>query len=263
MATNKLGFVFSPEKFSDFLKKLKDLASIDECIKIKIDKEMIFMYSIKSDPSSAAMVALKSFTLNTADYIQFNEDYTLDYVISNSPKLIKSLNIFMIGDEITDSVKLDIVFNKDAEAMHVRSGIFTSGKLKISCIGSELFKIRDVSHETLESRLDPDYSQWNFVVNKSELVSIKKLSSIYTTESSVIEVTSIDGTVTFNEGARWELDIAQSEDKEYHKLTFIKKYLSNIDENKGDIIFYVYDTFILVKDDISNLMLSYEQSWSD
>ena len=67
----------------------------------------------------------------------------------------------------------------------------------------------------------------------------------------------------FSESSKWELIVGDTEDKEYHQLVFIKKYLSNIDDTKEDIRFFVYDTFILVKDDNSNLMLSFEQKFQD
>ena len=43
--SNKLTFNFNSEQFKDFLSKLKDLSTIDENIKIKIDNDNIFMYS--------------------------------------------------------------------------------------------------------------------------------------------------------------------------------------------------------------------------
>ena len=258
---NKISLTFTPEKFSDFLKKLKDLSSIDNCIKIKIQRDTLLMYTIKSEKST--IVALKSYSLKTSDYFDFDHDFVLDYVICNSVKFVKSLSIFMIGDTIENDVKVNLIYRKDAESMVVISGLFSSNKLKITCIGSEITEIRDVNQEFLEEKLDPDYAEWNFSVKKSDLTNIKKLSSIYSTDDSVFDITIESGIVTFSEKSRWELSVSESTDMDYHKLTFVKKYLSNIDDTKDDIVFYVYDLFILIKDDNSNLMLSFEQTWED
>jgi hypothetical protein len=259
--SNKLSFSFTPDKFTDFLSKLKDLSSIDECVKIKIDKDNILMYAMISNNST--VTALKSYSLTTSEYFSYDYDFTVDYVITNTPKVVKSLNVFLIGDELKQNVKLDIVVKQDAECMHVRTGLFSSGKLKISCVGSELFKIRDITHESLEDRLDPKMADWNFVVNKSDFINVKKLSSIYATDNKIIDITINEGVVTFSEASKWELIVGDSEDKEYHNLVFIKKYLSNIDETKEDIVFFIYSSFLLIKDDNSNLMLSYEQTWDE
>ncbi len=258
--TNKISFTFTPEKFSDFLVKMKDLASIDPCIKIKIDKEVVMMYALKSEITT--MVALKTFAFPTAEYFPFDQDITLDYVISDAPKLIKSLNIFMIGDTITETVKLDMAYSKYGDVMHVQTGLFSSGKLKISCLGSELFKIRDLTYDNLEAHLNPELSQWSFTVGKTDLTNIKKLSAVYS-EDKTINIASMDGTIVFSEGTKWELKVGDIEDQEFHKIIFIKKYLSNVDNTKEDVTFFVFDNFILVKDDISNLMISFEQSWDD
>lgn len=254
--SNKLTFKFTGETFADFLTKLKDLSSIDPTVKLKIDKNHILMYTMIAKDST--VTALKSYALITSEFIEYDNDTTLDYVILNAPKVVKSLRILSCGED----VKLDVVYKKDNECLHVRTGLFTSGKLKISCIGGELYKIRDVTHPILESKFDPDLAEWNFVVNKDDFINIKKLSSIYT-EDKILDININEGVVVFAEPSKWELNVGTSEDLEYHNLTFLKKYLSNIDDTKEDIVFYIYDTYILIKDDISNLMLSYEQSWDD
>jgi len=254
--SNKLTFKFTGEAFADFLTKLKDLASIDPTVKLKIDRENILMYTMIAKDST--VTALKSYGLVTSDYIVYDKDMPLDYVILNAPKVVKSLNILSCGEE----VKLDVLFRIDNGCLHVRSGMFTSGKLKISCIGGELYKIRDMTYSVLEANLDPDLASWNFLVHKDDFVNIKKLSSIYS-EDKILDININEGSVLFSEPSKWELTVGTSEDLEYHNLTFLKKYLSNIDDSKEDIVFYIYDTFVLIKDDISNLMLSYEQSWDD
>lgn len=143
---------------------------------------------------------------------------------------------------------------------HVRSGLFTSGKMKISCIGGEQFKIRDITKTVLNNRLNPSNSIWNFSVSKEDFESIKKLSTI-NNDNRVLDINSIGGVVKFGETAKWELEVDENSTGNNEKVIFLKKFLSNIDGSQENIRFDVFDTFILVKDEISNLMLSFEQNF--
>jgi hypothetical protein len=45
-------------------------------------------------------------------------------------------------------------------------------------------------------------------------------------------------------------------------IIFNKKYLGNINSDKEFINFNIFENFILIKDEESNLMLSFEQDFS-
>lgn len=72
----------------------------------------------------------------------------------------------------------------------------------------------------------------------------------------------MNGKVTMNEPSKWELEIDGIEHKN-EQLIFNKKYLSNINESNDYIQFIVFETFILVKEDNSNLMLSFETNFDE
>ena len=63
------------------------------------------------------------------------------------------------------------------------------------------------------------------------------------------------------EESKWELDIDDLKSDRNTKITFSKKYLSNINDNNEVIEFKIFETFILVKDENSNLMLSFETNF--
>ena len=52
-------------------------------------------------------------------------------------------------------------------------------------------------------------------------------------------------------------------DRTFVSIVFNKKYLSNINQDLENIDFYMFETFILVKDETSNLMLSFEQTFDE
>jgi hypothetical protein len=67
--------------------------------------------------------------------------------------------------------------------------------------------------------------------------------------------------VTFNETSKWELEVDKIQTKNQH-LVFGKKYLSNINCDEEFIQFNIFETFIHVRENDSNLMLSFEQDFS-
>lgn len=254
----KLALKINQNNFSDFVSKLSDLTSIEDVIKIKIDQENILMYSAASNEST--VLALKSYLVPTTQYLNnFNRDETFDFIITGANKFVKNLRFF----NTLGVIKLDITAKplpEDDQIMHVRSAQFSDSKLKISCIGGEEHKIRDINKRFLENRLDPEKSKWSFNVSTSDFSDIKKLAQI-NNEDKIININVNDGVVSINEPAKWELHV-DNIDYKNTQIIFGKKYLSNINQDGVSINFSIFETFILVKDEVSNLMISFEQDFS-
>ena len=258
--SKKLSLKLNKDKFPDFVDKLKDISNISDVLKIKICKENILMYSMKANDT--AVLALKSYLLNTKEYMEdFKEEEMYDLIIINSVKFIKGLQFF----DNTTPIKLDLVCKQHYEeenVMQIRTAQFTNGKLKISTVSGEESRIRNINSETLEERTDIDNSEWTFKVAKQDFINVKKLSSI-DSEEKILTINVEKGEVVAGENNKWELNLGQTDDKVNSKIVFNKKYLSNINSDIEEIDFYMFETFILVKDNNSNLMLSFEQSFDD
>ena len=251
---SKLSLKLKSSNFTDFVNKLQDLSQIDDTIKIKLESEKTLIYSMISNDVS--VLALKSYTLNTKDYFEnFTKEETVDFIVTSSGKFVKNLKFF----NTEKSIKLDLVckpMSENDSILHVRSAQFSNEKLKISCIGGEQFKIRDINLSVLSTRLNPKLSKWNFKISRTDFSDVKKLSSINSEEKTLyINVSS--NKVTMSEPSKWELEIDEINHKN-EQLIFNKKYLSNINDNNEIIYFTIFESFILIKDDISSLMLSFE-----
>ena len=64
-----------------------------------------------------------------------------------------------------------------------------------------------------------------------------------------------------SESSNWELEIDKTDESVNNKITFVKKYLSNIDTDVEFIDFLIFNTFILIKNKNSNLMMSFETNF--
>ncbi len=254
MAAGKISLNLNKEKFSDFVDKLQDLTNISDIIKLKIDENNILAYSMLSN--DVAVLALKNYLLNTSDYItNFDSEKTFDYIIIGASKFVKNLKFF--NSELP--IKMDINYKEDSDdenILHIRAANYSNGKLKISCIGGEMSKVKDISKVALESRLDVKNSKWEFNISKSDFSDVKKLCGI-NSEDKIINVIVDKGKVSMVEEYKWELEVDDISTDKSLKITFNKKYLSNIND-LSEVNFKIFETFILVKDDISNLLMSFE-----
>ena len=256
--SSKLNMQIKSENFSTLLEKLEDLAKISDTIKLKIDSENILMYSIVGE---TILLAFKSYLIDTKDFFEMKEDLdsTLDIIISGAKRFVKNLGFIKSNEKILMTV--DYRQNDDEESNIARFLQIKNGKLKIALQGGEPSEIRDISKSVLSKRVDTKNSKWNFKIPKSEFQDIKKLSSI-NSDGRVIHLNVDDKKVILSETSTWEFQVDEVEDITDRHLMFNKTFLPSINDDTEYINFYIFDTFILTKDDTSHLMISFEQDFS-
>jgi hypothetical protein len=255
---NKLKFNINKESFQDLIEKLSDLTTIDDTIKLKIDNDNILMYSTLG---GNVMLAFKNYLINTKEYFEFKNELesTYDLVIANASKFVKNLDFIKNESKIT----MEIFYKEsknDENIMSARSIQVIGGKLKVNWLAGEKYEIKDINKNVLRQRLDIKNRKWSFTLNNTQFNNIKKLSNI--NSEKVINIDVTDGRILFSENAAWEMEIGEIETKSA-SFIFNKRFLKCIDSSREEIEFSLFDTFILVKDKNSNLMLSYEQNFSD
>ena len=256
---NKVKFKIKGDKFSDFINKLEDLTKIEDTIKMKIDNDNIMIYSMLG---GNVMLAFKNYLVKTRDYLEYGDDleYSIDMIISNAKKFVKNLNFI----KECDSVTLEINYKEspdDDTIMNARSIQVAGGKLKVNWLAGEHYEMRDINKSILDQRLNIKNRKWFFGISKSDFVDVKKLSSI--NGERIINISIVSGKVVFTENAAWEMEIDNLNDDRNASLMLNKRFLSCINESMDKIEFSIFDTFMLIKDEHSNLMLSFEQSFED
>ena len=255
--SNKIKFQIKPDKISQFIETLEELTRIDDTINLKIDSENILMYSILG---GNIILALKNYLLTTSEYFIGPEfDFTLDVVIVNAKKFVKNLNFLMSSDKVT--IELAYKESQDNDSiMQARSIQVVGGKLKVNWLAGEHFNLRDINKVNLKKNLDIKNRKWSFKISKSDFSDVKKLSNINT--DRIINITIDSGKVIFSEKSAWELEIDSIEDGVNSNLMINKKFLNCMNDEK-DVEFSIFDNFMLIRDTNSNLMLSFEQDFSD
>jgi len=255
---DKIKFKINVDKFPDLLSKIEDLTKIDDSVKLKIDSDNIFMYSLVGD---SAILAFKNYIVPTSDYFGFSGsgiDITLDLIVPSAKKLVRNLS-FIKGDKI--GVDVSYKLSDDGDVGLSRSVLIDGGKLKIKVEPGEPSTVRDISKSQLKSRLDLKNRKWSFKIDRSDFNDIKRLASI-NSEGKIIHLNLTDGKVILSESSSWELEVGESDYKN-NSLVFNKNFLSSINDGSGSVEFNVFETFMLIKDDSSNLMISFETDFSD
>lgn len=254
---NKLKFKIKSDKISDFIDKLDELTKIEDTIKLKIDGDNILMYSILG---GNIMLAFKNYLIETSDYFEFDDfDFTLDVIIVNSKKFVKNLNFLKESEKVT--IEFSYKESQDDDnIMNARSIQVVGGKLKVNWLAGEHYELRDINKDALKNNLNIKNRKWFFNINKNDFSDVKKLSSI--NGDRIININISSGKVIFSEKAAWELEIDSIDDDRNSSLMLNKKFLSCINDN-DDIEFSIFENFMLIKNENSNLMLSFEQDFSD
>ena len=145
--------------------------------------------------------------------------------------------------------------------MNARSIQIVGGKLKVNWLAGEHFEMRDINKSVLKQRLDLKNRKWYFSINNQDFQDVKKLSSI--NSDRIIHININNGKVILSENAAWELEIDSIDDDRTSNLMLNKKFLSCINDSSNGVEFNIFETFMLIKDEHSNLMLSFEQDFSD
>jgi hypothetical protein len=255
--SNKVKFTVIPEKFEDFINKLSDLTSIDDTIKLKIDNDNILMYSMLG---GNVMLAFKNYLIDKSEYLKSDElEFTYDVIIANSKKFVKNLGFIKSSDKITIEINCK-ESPEDDSIMNARSIQVVGGKLKVNWLAGERYEMKDINKTVLEQRLNLKNRKWSFKLDNQDFLDVKKLSSI--NSDKIINITVQDGSVILSETSAWELEVGEIENRTAN-LIFNKRFLNCIDDSLKTIEFSMFETFILIKDENSNLMLSYEQDFSD
>lgn len=254
---NKLKFTVIAQQFEDFIHKLSDLTLIDDTIKLKIDNQHILMYSMLG---GNIMLAFKSYLVNKSDYLtSVNLDITYDVIIANAKKFVKNLGFIKSSEKIT--IELSCKESpEDPLIMVTRSIQVVGGKLKVNWPAGERYEMRDINKTILAQKLDITQRNWFFKIENRDFLDVKRLSSI--NSDRIININVKAGRVILSEDAAWELEIGSIADRNAN-LIFNKRFLNCINDNGLDVEISIFETFMLIKDQSSNLMLSFEQDFSD
>jgi len=252
MANISYKFTMNLEQLKFFLDKVHDLLSIDNEILIKMDKENTLLYSVVGEKMNVN--AFKSFIFKTEELFTFDEDLPKEirYIISVGGKFETTLKNYL---DYKEDIKCEFFMNDDTYADNLR---LKNSKLKLSITGGDARAMNTtIDISMILSRLNKDNIDFMFMLDKISYTKIKKIAAI-DNENDILTLNIIDKSLTIGEGT-WDLKICDI-DHEDLDITFPKKYFKSITFTEDIINVYVFDTFLLIDNKNTNLLIALEMS---
>jgi hypothetical protein len=257
--SQKLKILLEQSNFDDLLSKIKDLTKISDTIKIKIDNDSIFMYAMIG--SESIVLAFKSYEIPTKDYLLIKEEltHTINIIITSAKRFVKNMSFIKKDHKIEMMIihKAENDNNSEARSVQIKND-----KFKLNIETGETSEIKEITKEQLNKRLDLKNKNWSFRIKNSDFNDIKSLSTINSDDTRrILNINIEDYKVFISETNLWEIEIDYITE-ENKQLSINKKFLSSINDGGKDIDAHVFETFILIKDDESQLMISFEQDFT-
>lgn len=242
----------SNDQLKIFLDRIKDLVSINQEVKLKINVDNILMYSLVGEKTNVN--AFKSFIISTKDIFSFKSELlkNINFIIDNGKKFDVNFRNFLDYNEPLDCK----IFMNDDE--YADNFLIKNKYLKLSEIGGDPRAITvDVDIETIKSTINKDNSDFKFILPKDIFNKIKKMSKIEL-ENDILNLNIKNNKLSISEN-RWELSVCDIEQDDM-SITFPKKYFNSIQypANKDEVEIFVFERFLLVDNDNTSLLVALE-----
>lgn len=243
-------FSVSLEQLNFFLDKIHDLLSIDDEILMKIGKENTLLYSIVGEKMNVN--AFKSFIFKTEEIFSFETDILKEirFIITNGKKFESTLKNYL---DYKEDIKCEFYMNDDvyADNLKLRNKI-----LKLSINGGDIRGMNTtIDIEKINKTLNKDNIDFKFTLDKASYDKIKKIGSI-DNDNDILTLNIVENNLTIGENS-WDIKICEIEHEDL-SITFPKKYFKSITFTDDNIEIFVFDTFILVDNLNTSLLIALE-----
>jgi len=252
MADLTYKFSMTINQLTFFLEKMHDLLSIDNEILLKINNDNILLYSIVGEKMNVN--AFKSFVFKTNEVFTFIDELPKEirFIITNGGKVETTLKNYL---DYKEDINCEFFMNDDTYADNFK---FKNSKLKLSINGGDVRGMNTtIDIEKINKTLNKDNIDFKFALDKNSYAKIKKIASI-DNENDILYLKIIDNSLTIGENG-WDLKICEVNHDDL-SITFPKKYFKSINFTEEEINIYVFDTFLLIDNLNTNLLIALELS---
>jgi len=252
MANISYKFTISMGQMSLFLEKVHDLLTIDDEILLKIDKNNILIYSIVGEKTNVN--AFKSFIFKTDEIFTFLDEIPKEirFIIVDGSKFENSLRNYL---DFKEDIDCEFSMSDNVYADNFR---LKNSKLKLGIIGGDIQAMNtSIDIEKMKKTFDKNNIDFKFILDKGSYTKIKKIASI-DIENDILTLVVDENKLTIGEG-HWNLNICDIEHEDL-SITFPKKYFKSIAFTEAEIDIYVFDTFLLIDNQNTTMVIALEMS---
>lgn len=252
MAEKTITFKLSLENLNTYISYIRELSLIDNTIIMLINNENLILYSFVGSNLND-IHAFKDVLVNTNNILVHNKEIEdkIIFIIKDSKKFVRNLQNFV---DFNEDIKMIISYNNDNYSNYLK---ISNSKLNIKEISGDPILIgKEITKQDIEHLTNKDQSLFNFTLSEIDYKKIKNLSNIDTI-NDILYINILDNELFIGEN-KWELKICNINISPI-SISFPKKYFKNL-RFINNIEIYVFETYILISDNNSDLMIVLETS---
>jgi len=253
MADKTLTMNMSIDNFRYFISFTKELSLIDPTIILSISDDIVVSYSFvgKNINDIHAFKTVISKTNEIFNKTKVIEDKIV-FIIKDSKKFVRNLSNFI---DFNEDIKFKISYDEqDNNANYIN---ISNSKLRLKEIcGDPIMMSKEITKEDIDFLTNKNSSLFNFQLTEMEFKKIKRMSTIENT-NDILYININDGELFMGEN-KWEMKICDM-DKPNLSVSFPKKYFNTLSFKENSKI-YLFENYILVSDDNSDLMIVLEMT---
>ena len=255
----KLELKIQKEKLSKLINTIKDLSNIDDKIIFKFNNDSLLLYSLVGEGQT--INAFKSFTYDNNIFMNdIDIDDTIIYIAKSAKLLVKNMRTLLDFD---NDINMILYYDTLGEKTYAdRLQLKSSNKLKLNFYGADpITSNTKITNEHIKDLSELNTVNFSFDLTEDDFNKIKKLASP-DAEMEIfymnIKEREEQFFVSLGEN-NWDLELDTVDINEEKTLAFPKKYFKSvIIEKDSSCKVKVYDTFLMVSTDNSDLLISME-----
>jgi len=176
----------------------------------------------------------------------------ITFIIKDGKKFVRNITNFIDFDE---DLKFKISYDdQDFNANYIH---ISNSKLRLKEIcGDPIIMSKEITKNDIDFLTNKDNSLFNFTISEMDFKKIKRMSTIETI-NDILYITVTNNELFIGEN-KWELKICDI-DKPNLNVSFPKKYFNTLTFKENSKI-YLFENYILISDDNSDLMIVLEMS---
>lgn len=245
-----LNFQLSKEELKYFIEIIKEYNKISEIQKIKFigDKVMLYTLGLANDTSSIVNL-IKTHILDKK-YLFSNipSNFENSFVIFDGKTMIQEMNLLLEDD--SKMIDIEIKYISD----NIYSIEYCNSEYSLTTISGEQSIIKDISLSVMQSKLDIRFADGSFKLKSDYIKKILK-SAMCDKKTELIAIHVKDNKVYFV-GERWKLKVDDIEKSNNRVYNFDKKYLKSIITKNDFVDMYLFENYIIMKDDNSHFLFN-------
>lgn len=259
--TNTITYKITLDSLLNLINIMKDLTKLDDRVLFKFDNEILLLYSMVG--KNHGIHGFKSHILNIKDVFSSikgeieGEEEELKYSLEKAKRFVSSMTVFvkyMKSQNILDDLVFKLYYNED---YYVEKLLIQNSKSKEETIGGDISAFsQSIDVDEIEDAMDIENSDYSFTLKKEDFEYIKSKSTLEK-DNDILYLNIKNNVINIGEN-RWQHNICDIEHED-NTISFPKKYFKCINyDNTDEMKLYVFDMFILVKGENTNLMIAIE-----